>query len=465
MANNDIQSFRQGKENALREFLYILFERKRIVLSIFIPVSLCLTTMGVLMPSTFRASAKFSLVLPHALDSLQQERTWDCRNMARRLLEEQKELVLSTRVLQKAVGKSFPDMAPEDIPRRIEEFREQVEVTPPRGDSFEETSVFIVSYKGNNPERVAQMTKAITDAYLEAYNELYGSRSDYYDDLFKEQTATLYADMVLKEKVLRDYEKEKASALIEILNLETGVPVAEVGPASLLAQFTRKYYDLQEELAGLNVAIGNLQQEEKSGVILAVPAEMDQAGRTIAIYKNKVAMTQFTGQPGPIKHAEKELNLNVDSLKQELARTIHIQKMNAEAISARLQDLEKTIRYLQERIRSAVEERSAYESKRQQYQLAKDAYVNVRNQMEQARLAHALNSSKQRLTLVDEPSTPSSPIKPDRLMIIALGFLAGIFLGIGTAVAVDHFDHTIKKPQDIERFLNVPMLGSIPRVG
>jgi capsular polysaccharide biosynthesis protein len=30
---------------------------------------------------------------------------------------------------------------------------------------------------------------------------------------------------------------------------------------------------------------------------------------------------------------------------------------------------------------------------------------------------------------------------------------------------VDYFDHTIKKPQDIERYLNVPMLGSIPKVG
>jgi capsular polysaccharide biosynthesis protein len=152
-------------------------------------------------------------------------------------------------------------------------------------------------------------------------------------------------------------------------------------------------------------------------------------------------------------------------MKQELARTINAQKLNVEVIAAKVQELEKTIKWLQERIRSAVEERSAYEYKRQQYQLAKDAYVNVRNQLEQARLADAVTGSRQRLRILDEPSVPLSPYKPDRLRIIIAGLLAGMLLGVATAVTLDYFDHTIKNPNDVERFLNVPMLGSIPKVG
>ncbi|HQN18369.1 MAG TPA: GNVR domain-containing protein [Syntrophobacteraceae bacterium] len=471
---NDILRFQQDKENALREFIYIVFERKRIVLSIFIPVFLCSAILAVLLPSIYRSTAKFSIFVPQAIDPLQQERSYDYKNLARRVLEEQKQLVLSTRVLQKVVGKTLPDLEPASVPKRVEEIRKEVEVTPPAGESFEETSVFYVSYKGNDPLMVTEMVRTIADSYLEAYNELYKSRTSYSFDFFKDQTAALHADMMEKEKILRDYERQKAAALVDILNLETSGGSPEVGPASLLTQFTRKYYELQEELAGVNVAIEGLQVEEKSTSIPAVPTEMDQAGRTIAIYKNKVAMlqilmnemkSQFTGQFGPVKQAEKEISLTVDSMKQELARTIRAQKMNAEAIAARLQELEKTIRFLKDRITSTIEERSEYEQKRQQYQLAKDAYVNVRNQMEQARLAHSLNSSKQRLTLVDEPSVPGAPFKPDRPAIFILGFLAGIFLGVAAAVTVDYFDHTIKKPQDIERYLNVPMLGSIPKVG
>jgi uncharacterized protein involved in exopolysaccharide biosynthesis len=280
--------------------------------------------------------------------------------------------------------------------------------------------------------------------------------------------------MSQKEKILREYEAEKAAVLVESFDLQTGATTPGAGPSSMLTQLTRKYLDFQEELAGLNVAIKGLEQEEKSGAIPAIPADLDQPGRTLTIYKNKVAMlqvlmnemkSQFTGQFGPIKQAEKELHLNVDSMKQELARTINAQKLNVEVIAAKVQELEKTIKWLQERIRSAVEERSAYEYKRQQYQLAKDAYVNVRNQLEQARLADAVTGSRQRLRILDEPSVPLSPYKPDRLRIIIAGLLAGMLLGVATAVTLDYFDHTIKNPNDVERFLNVPMLGSIPKVG
>ena len=114
-------SFRDGKENALREFSFIVFERKRLVLSIFIPVFMCALIIAVLLPSTFRSSAKFSLLVSRTLDPLQQERSYDYKNLARRYLEEQKELVASNRVLQKVVEKLFPDIGPENIPKRVDE--------------------------------------------------------------------------------------------------------------------------------------------------------------------------------------------------------------------------------------------------------------------------------------------------------------------------------------------------------
>ncbi len=471
---NDISSFPQHGENALREFLFILFERKRIVISIFLPVFLVSLLIAILLPSTYRSSAKFSLFVPQTLDPLQQEKTYDYKNIVRRSLQEQKELILSGRVLQKVVEKSFPGISPEAVPKRAEELREQIEVTPPGGESFEETSVYYVSFKGGNPKRVAEITRNIAGAYLEVYDEISKSRSDYSVDFFREQAAGLYAKMMEKDKNLRDYETEQALALVEILNLDTDQVSVEVGPTALLTQFLRKYHDLQEELAGLNAAIEGLEEETKNNAIPAVPTEMDQAGRTIAVYKNKVAQlqilmnemkSQFTGQFGPLKQAEKELNLNVDSLKEELGRTIRAQKTNAQAIAARLQELEKTISLLQERIRATAQERSIYEQKRQEYRLAKDAYVNISNQMEQARLANALHNSKQNVTLVDEPSVPLEPFKPDRMAIILLGFFAALCLGIAGAVTTDYFDHTIKKPLDIERFLNVPILGSVPKVG
>ena len=321
---NDIHSFPQNQENALREFSFIVFERKRLVLTIFIPVFLISAIIALLLPSQYRSSAKFSLSVSQTLDPLEQDRTFDYKNAARRYLEEQKVLVSSNRVLEKVVARLYPDISSDEIPKRVLKIREDVELLPPGGESFEDTSVFYVSVTGDTGEKAAEAARIVSSAYLEVYNEFQRSRTEYSYDFFKEQTASLHGDMLQKEKILRDYEAEHAAVLIETVNLETGATAPAAGPSSMLTQLTRKYLDFQEDLAGLNVATKGLEKEEKGAAIPAIPADLDQPGRTIAIYKNKVAQlqvlmnemkSQFTGQFGPIKQAEKELNLNVDSMK------------------------------------------------------------------------------------------------------------------------------------------------------
>lgn len=464
----------EDKENPLREFLFILFERKKIVLSIFLPVSIVCLILALALPPTYRASAKFSLLVRQALDPLQQERTYDYKNIARRYLQEQKEIILSYRVLERVAEKSFPGARPEEIPKLVDKVRENLDVTPPGGESFEETSVYYLSYKGSDPHQVAAIAKNAADAYLEVFDEISKAKSEYSVEFFKEQSSKLYADMVEKERQLREYETEQAASLFEILNLGSNQVSVELAPSALLTSFMRKYHELQEEFAGLNAAIEEMEEESKQSGIPVVPTEMDQTGRTVSLYKNKVAQlqilmnemkSQFTTQFGPLKQTKDELQLTVDSMKEELGRSIRAQKMNAQTIAARLQELERIIAALQERIRTTAKERSVYEHKRQAYQLAKDAYVYVTNQMEQARLANALHNSKQNLTLVDAPVVPLKPFKPDRGMIAALGFIAGLCIGIAAAVTVDYLDHTIKRPRDIERYLDVPILGSVPKVG
>ena len=40
--------------------------------------------------------------------------------------------------------------------------------------------------------------------------------------------------------------------------------------------------------------------------------------------------------------------------------------------------------------------------------------------------------------------------------------LLGLFLGLSTAFTLDYFDHSIKTPEDIDRWCDLPLLGSLP---
>ncbi|HOI30255.1 MAG TPA: polysaccharide biosynthesis tyrosine autokinase [Melioribacteraceae bacterium] len=65
--------------------------------------------------------------------------------------------------------------------------------------------------------------------------------------------------------------------------------------------------------------------------------------------------------------------------------------------------------------------------------------------------------------MVDEGLVPNSPSKPNRLMIVLVGLVMGIGMGVGFAFVRNHFDNTIKTPEDIQK-KNINILAWIPKI-
>ena len=57
-----------------------------------------------------------------------------------------------------------------------------------------------------------------------------------------------------------------------------------------------------------------------------------------------------------------------------------------------------------------------------------------------------------------------SPVKPQPLLNIAIALVVGLMAGVGLAFLLEYLDNTIKNEQDIERILELPVLGSIAEI-
>lgn len=57
----------------------------------------------------------------------------------------------------------------------------------------------------------------------------------------------------------------------------------------------------------------------------------------------------------------------------------------------------------------------------------------------------------------DEPS----PVKPQPILNIAIALVVGLMAGVGLAFLLEYLDNTIKNEQDIEKVLELPVLGAI----
>jgi capsular polysaccharide biosynthesis protein len=58
-----------------------------------------------------------------------------------------------------------------------------------------------------------------------------------------------------------------------------------------------------------------------------------------------------------------------------------------------------------------------------------------------------------------------SPIKPQPLLNVAIALVVGLMAGVGLAFLLEYLDNTVKTEQDIEKLLDLPVLGVITKIG
>lgn len=67
------------------------------------------------------------------------------------------------------------------------------------------------------------------------------------------------------------------------------------------------------------------------------------------------------------------------------------------------------------------------------------------------------------IQIMDKPKVPANPIKPKKVLNIALAFFLGLIASLGLSFVLEYMDSTMKTEEDISRYLELPVIGIIPK--
>jgi polysaccharide biosynthesis transport protein len=168
---------------------------------------------------------------------------------------------------------------------------------------------------------------------------------------------------------------------------------------------------------------------------------------------------------GPNHPTVRSLRAKKDVMQTQLRDQISVLRGTLEA---NLKIAEDSLASLEKRLDEARTYQQQTKEKSSSYYQAKNNYVQNKRVLEAVETR--LSTERMQRSMPQEPVTiweyaevSDFPAEPRVLLNMALGVMAGLVFGIGLAFFIEYLDTSVKTMEDVENFLQVPVLAVVPR--
>lgn len=66
------------------------------------------------------------------------------------------------------------------------------------------------------------------------------------------------------------------------------------------------------------------------------------------------------------------------------------------------------------------------------------------------------------IQIIQAPQLPEHPVSPNKKLNILIAFVLGLMVGIGVVLLLEYLDNTFKSREELEKDLELPIIGTIP---
>jgi len=358
-----------------------------------------------------------------------------------------------------------------------------------------------VSYQSTDPELARAVTDEIVRQIIDRYLELQTREISFAEKVYEDQVARYIKATKAARAALEGYAQMYPEEYTIPIRLSSD-PESNLQALDMLPmqknETLRTYQAIQQGLAEVDAAtkettqrierLKNQLQDTAGTVISEVVAETpleakkarDQIGQLqlqlsellvdgtedhplvkqtrkkihlIEAYLNKIAPSVTVSQttvPNPVR--------------EQILKQLQQEEAELPALIARQKDFTERSLLYEQKIRGIPKRVLDLEELRVDYEQKKKTLEMYRARLEDARINRQLELEEKVTTLHVQGSARLhyKPIRPDKRLSIILGVLVGLFASGATVFFLEYADHSIKGIEDARRYLNAPILGTIP---
>lgn len=325
----------------------------------------------------------------------------------------------------------------------------------------EMTKLVEVKMEGENPELISNIINTLTDIYINQNleNQLQETRKSH--EWLEKEVEKLEKDMHVAEKNVQDFRSKKKITSFDFTDRENSY-IREINERNLL------YLSAKNERISIESI---LDQVRKISLDDSIPDSISQVLEDKLIIELKNQYFSLKSQISDLRKSYTEnhpkvikIRSQIDLIKREIdeeinkiVKNIEIKYRNAISKEASLRDQSRQYR---SEIIDLDQDMLEYESLKREAEITRELYLSMSKRMREAALAEALEISNVRV--VQRASPPLFPKPSGKMMKIFIGFVMSFGIGIIYILGSEYFDRRFKKIEEIESYLNIPVMGTVP---
>lgn len=450
----------------LKDIIKTLRKRCKLIFRIFVVFVMLAAVLSFIWPPTYEAETNLRVKQPQGLaDSLLSSLPTGNASATKQLMSTYAEILKSRTVVQEVIDKTQSDK--EEIPD-YEGMLKRITTQP-----VKDTEILKVKVTAGTPEEAQLVANTLVNTFNARLSFLTRSEQTIVRQFIGERLQESRTDVEKAEEELQKYKTEQRITDPDVETKALVDALTEIN--KLAAENAVTMAAAQGKLASTRQQLG----AEKEGFIADNPLIQQYKTKLAELEVSLVELSEkYTEQHPQVKATRAAIGETQDKLAAEVGRVI---TADAPSMNPIHQGLLQSKLMAEAQIAASAAQQTAIAAIVQQGQsdlgklpvkeqglakvmrdaaVAREIYVMLAKRHEEARISEVMQPAD--IQVIDVAILPDEPIKPKKVLNIIIAAILGLLIGIGAAFIVEYMNKSIHTVEDVQQYLELPVLGSIP---